>query len=434
MDLKAERLAKHARLVDLLDRHGLDAALLWRRCNFSWYTCGARNYVGTAEDAGNSAVLVDRDGAVVIANNIETTRLAAEELPARGLEIVSYAWHDAADRARVFRDVIANRRLAADLPAAGLYSLGSPDTRVPLAACPPVLPGIPTGGQVASGTRSGVSVIPTGGQVASGTRAKESAGLTAAPLPPEFNRLRWSLMPSELQRYRAVCADVTDAVEGVARRARPGQTEDELAGLLAGELRARGCLPWVLLVGSDDRMRTHRHPLPTAKRVERYFMLATCAERGGLIAACSRLAHFGPVPDDLAARHRAVCTVDAALISATRPGTTLGAIFAEAQAAYAAAGFPDEWQRHHQGGSIGYLPREVRAGPGDATVALAGQAFAWNPTVAGTKCEDTILCGPGGGQLLAPSTDWPTIIAEWKGFAMKRPAILESAPRDDRGV
>jgi Xaa-Pro aminopeptidase len=422
MDLTAERLAKHARVVDLLDRHGLDAALLWRRCNFNWYTCGARNYVGTADDAGNSAVLIGRDGAVVIANNIEATRLMAEELPARGLEVVSYAWHDAADRARAFHDVIANRRLAADVPAAGLYSLGSPDTRVPLAACPPVFPGLPTGGQAASGTRSKMVVdVP-------------AAGLTAAPLPPEFNRLRWSLMPSELERYRAACADVTDAVEGVARRARPGQTEDELAGLLAGELRARGCLPWVLLVGSDDRMRVHRHPLPTGKRVERYFMLATCAERGGLIAACSRLAHFGPVPEDLAARHRAVCTVDAALISATRPGTTLAAIFAEAQAAYTAVGFPDEWRMHHQGGSIGYLPREVRAGPGDATVALAGQAFAWNPTVAGTKCEDTILCGPGGGQLLAPSTDWPTIIAEWKGFAMKRPAILERDPRGERVV
>jgi len=119
-----------------------------------------------------------------------------------------------------------------------------------------------------------------------------------------------------------------------------------------------------------------------------------------------------------------VCTVDAALIAATRPGVTLGAIFAEAQAAYQAVGFADQWRFHHQGGSCGYLPREVKAAPGEPTVALADQAFAWNPTIAGTKSEDTILCRESGGELLAEPTDWPTISTEWKGRTFRRPDIL----------
>jgi Xaa-Pro aminopeptidase len=368
MDLKAERLAKHARVAELLDRGGLDGVLLSRRCNFSWYTAGARNYVGTADDVGNSSVLVTPGAAVVLTNSIEATRLEAEELPERGLASSTYAWHDPADRSRVLADAVAGRRIAADVPL---------------------------------------------------------AGVAAAPLPPEFNRLRWSLLESELHRYRAVCHDTAQAVQAAARIAKPGQTEMALAGMLARELYARGLLPWVLLVGSDERMMQHRHPLPTMKPVERYFMLATCAERGGLIAACSRLAHFGPVPEDLVVRHRAVSTVDAALIGATQPGHTLGRIFAEAQQAYAAVGWPDEWRMHHQGGSTGYLPREVRAGPDDPTPALPDQAFAWNPTIAGTKCEDTILCHPGGGQLLAPISGWPTLWAEWKGAGTERAAILE---------
>jgi Xaa-Pro aminopeptidase len=367
MDLKAERATKHGRVAEVLAKHGLDGVLLSRRCNFNWYTCGARNYVGTADDVGNSTLLVTREGAAVLATNIEATRLAAEELSERGIETVSYAYFDAADRARALEKAVGRRRVAADVP------------------------------------------VP---------------GIEAARLPPEFNPLRWALTAGEIVRYRAVCQDAVAALETAARRAEPGQTEDDLAGLLAHEVRRRGCLPWVLLVAADERIDRHRHPLPAGNRVERRFMLVIGAERGGLVAACSRLVHFGKLPAELQARHRAVCTVDAALISATRPGARLGDVFAEAQAAYAHAGFPDEWRLHHQGGSIGYLPREVKAGPGETTAALAAQAFAWNPSITGTKSEDTILCTTCGPQVLAAPTDWPRVRAEWKGFGIDRPAIL----------
>jgi Xaa-Pro aminopeptidase len=368
MDLQDELKHKHGRVVDLLQRHGLDGVLLARRCNFSWFTCGARNYVSTADDAGNSTLLVTAEGAAVITTNIEATRLAGEELAARGIETIAYPYFDASERERAFRKAIGGRSVAADVPV---------------------------------------------------------AGVEAAKLPPEFNQLRWGLTAGEIERYRALCADAVAVIEAAARRAEPGRTEDDLAAMVSHGLRQRGCLPWVLLVAADERIEKHRHPLPTARRVERCFMLVIGAERGGLVAAYSRLAHFGKVPADLARRHEAVCTVDAALIAATRPGAALGDIFSEAQAAYAAVGFPDEWRMHHQGGSTGYLPREVKAAPGEQTAALADQAFAWNPSITGTKSEDTILCRAGGPELVAPPSDWPTVRAEWKGFAVNRPAILE---------
>ena len=117
--------------------------------------------------------------------------------------------------------------------------------------------------------------------------------------------------------------------------------------------------------------------------------------------------------------------VDAAMIAATVPGATLGAIFAQAQAAYAAEGFADEWLQHHQGGSCGYLPREVKAAPGSTTVVLADQAFAWNPSIAGTKSEDTVLCRASGCEVLGTSAVWPTITAHRGDFTIPRPAILE---------
>ena len=108
-----------------------------------------------------------------------------------------------------------------------------------------------------------------------------------------------------------------------------------------------GCQPWVVLTAADDRIERFRHPLPTDRAVKRMFMLAACAERGGLICAASRLTSFGPLDDDLERKHKGVMTVDVALIGATRPGAALCGVFREAQAAYAATGYQDQWRFHH---------------------------------------------------------------------------------------
>ncbi len=365
--MNQERQIKHQRVIDYLDAHALDAVLLARRGTFSWYTGGAHNHVNTATDVGNSYLLVDRTDARVLTTNIEAARLRTEELAGRDIEVIEYPWHDAQERRKAFASAIGPRRTAADaaLPFLDLPVLGA-----------------------------------------------------------DFDRLRWTLTDSEIVRYRALCTETVHCVESAAREAEPGVTENELAGRLADRLRAVGALPWVLLVAADGRIERYRHPLPTDAEAHRYFMLVTCAERDGLICAATRLASFVDVPEDLARRHCAVATVDAALILGTVPGATLGELFALAQRAYAETGHAEEWRNHHQGGSCGYNPREVVATPNDATQVLANQAFAWNPSITGTKSEDTVLCTPDGTAPLAAPTDWPTVTVEWEGQSMERPAIL----------
>jgi len=358
---------KHERVVEYLEGHGLDGVLLSRRCNFSWYTCGAHNYVGVACDVGNSSLLVTREGTTVFANNIEATRLWGEELADSGFDRTVCPYHEPGAYRELIRTTVGSRRVAAD------------------------------------------ALLP---------------GVELPPLPGDFGRLRSVLTPWEVERYRMLCDDTVAAVEGVARAAEPGLTEQELAGRLALELRRRDCVCWTLLVGADDRVLLHRHPLPTLARAERGFMLVAGAERRGLIASFTRLACFGPVPQELVGRAHACATVNAALVSSTRPGATLGDTFAQAQAAYAEVGFPEEWRHHHQGGSCGYLPRETKAAPGERTQALAGQAFASNPSIACTKCEDTILCTEAGPEPLARPTDWPVIEAGWRGHAVPAAGIV----------
>jgi antitoxin VapB len=153
-------------------------------------------------------------------------------------------------------------------------------------------------------------------------------------------------------------------------------------------------------------------------------MLVLCASVGGLIAAITRLVHFGPMPAELEDKARAVAEIDARLILTSCPGRTLGDQFACAEAAYREAGYPDAIREHHQGGSIGYLGREVLAQPGDSTVIESGQAFAWNPSVSGAKSEDTILVTADGPEILTGWFEWPVISCSFQGETLDRPAIL----------
>src|SRR5712691_178400 len=125
-------------------------------------------------------------------------------------------------------------------------------------------------------------------------------------------------------------------------------------------------------------------------------MLGGGARRGGVVVSLTRLVHFGDPEPELRKRHEAVTAVDATFINASRPGAVAGEIFRGGMAAYAAVGYPDEWTRLHQGGATGYAGRDYRATPDSPHVVRLHQAFAWNPSIAGTKSEDTLLVTPSG--------------------------------------
>jgi Xaa-Pro aminopeptidase len=143
------------------------------------------------------------------------------------------------------------------------------------------------------------------------------------------------------------------------------------------------------------------------------------------VCSVTRFVHFGHLPDDLRRKAEAVAKVDAAFIAATHPGQTLGDIFQSATEAYAAAGYPDEWKLHHQGGPAGYEPREYLATPSSTDLVSIGQVFAWNPSITGTKSEDSILITKQGHEVLTAMKDWPMVQVRIKDETFQRPAILE---------
>lgn len=355
---------KQGRIRSLLRTHGLDALLLRRVSSFAWATCGAASYVNTAATEGASSLLIGPEGRYVITNNIEAARLEHEEqLRAQGWEFRIARWYEPID---AIAELTRGLRLGAD----GAF------------------PG-------------------------------------AVDLSDELSRLRAQLTPEEGERFRALGRLCAEAVASAIRAVSPGQTEYELAGALAHESQSRGVQPIVNLVATDERVMRFRHPLPTDKPLERYAMLVLCGRKCGLVCSITRLVHFGPLPQQLTDKAHAVARVDAALIAATRPGRRLSEIFDRARRVYAETGFGDEWQLHHQGGAAGYEPREYLGTPTASEVVSAGQAYAWNPSIAGSKSEDTILVGQDHNETMTAVDDWPAYRVHIDGQTILRPAILE---------
>jgi antitoxin VapB len=355
---------KHRRILALLEERHLEALVLQNVSSFAWATCGAASYVNTASSQGAATLVITPSRRHVVTNNIEATRLREEEkLEGQGWEFQIGPWHTSSDGIAA---VTRGLKLGADGPVPGMVDLS-----------------------------------------------------------PEISRLRSRLTPEEGERFRALGRLCAEAMDVAARHVHPGETEIEIAGQLGAAAQSRGIQPIVDLVATDERIFAFRHPLPTERRLERYAMLVLCGRRRGLVCSITRLVHFGPLPAELRRKAEACAAVDAALIQATRPGRTLGELFRLAQNAYAAHGFPEEWRLHHQGGPAGYEPRELLARPDSTDAVSEGEAFAWNPSITGTKSEDTILVGPSGNEVLTEIEGWPAISAIAEGKTIARPNTLE---------
>ena len=360
---------KRLRLSDFLAQHGLDMVLLSRRANFAWLTAGCSNHVSQASDVGTATLVATRDVIRCVANCIESPRMQTEELQDRRIEVITYPWYDEAAASAVWAEVVGRQRAAADS----------------------LLPGMP--GHVTL-------------------------------LPPAFSQLRWKLCRAERRRYRALGAAVGAGLQEVCRQIEPGQSEHEVGAALAARLHREGIRTPVILVAADERIDRFRHPIPTERRVTRRVMVVVAGERDGLISSATRLVVFGALPSGLRRKHDAVVRVDAALMAATTPGRPLCEVFAEGRRAYADAGFADEWKLHHQGGPTGYAGRELRATATTTMPVLADQAFAWNPSITGTKSEDTILVRADKVEVLTQAVDWPMIEVDVGGTTWRRPDIL----------
>jgi antitoxin VapB len=366
IEIKTERLAK------MLSAENLGGVLINSQANFAWLSGGKSSGVNSSIENGACFLFVRADGKrFVLANNIEMPRILSEEISDEQFEPVEFAWQ--------------TEKSSGDFVIEKAKALVQDDKNI----------------------ASDLSLSST---------IRSIEGL--------ISRCRYELTEAEIERFRNLGKDAGEALGSIFETLKTGETETEIARKVKNALAAYNIASVVTLVGADQRIARFRHPVPTANIWKKVLLIAVCAKREGLIASLSRIACVGAVPDELRRKTEAVADVFAQFLSATRTGASGAELYQTAAAAYAGKGFGDEINRHHQGGAAGYKSRDWVAHPASGEIVQNNQAFAWNPSITGTKAEETVLIDENGIEYLTFSSNFPQIAIEIDGKEFFAPDIL----------
>ncbi|MBD2068218.1 M24 family metallopeptidase [Leptolyngbya sp. FACHB-671] len=326
---------------------------------FSWATAGATHTVLLAAETGAAEILVTAEGAWLLTDEIEAQRFIDEELPGRdesagGYKLFAHPWADSTARDTFVQEVAGGGKILSDKPST-------------------------------------------------------SSDFTELPIPASLIAHKRVMMPSELERYRLVGRLASEAMTEVLLEAQPDWTEYQLAGAGARAMWARGLHPALTLAAGEKRLPLYRHPVPKHEALGRVAMLVFCARGYGLVASLTRFVYFGGLSSEQAKLHQQVREVEAATLDASKPGVSLREVYEAIAQSYTQQGYPQSIQEHHQGGTAGYLAREVIATPTSTDSLAENMVLAWNPSLPGAKVEDTFVLSNGGLENLTLDPNWQSI-------------------------
>ncbi len=243
-------------------------------------------------------------------------------------------------------------------------------------------------------------------------------------LERELSVIRMQLTIVEIDALRALGQEAAIIVEKCCMEVSQGEREFEIAGRLSKEFWSAGIEPLVMNIAADDRAYSFRHPIATDNLLKKHLALSVCVRRRGLCVTLTRVVHFGTISDDLKKKHMAAVWLDAYAISRTLKEGRVKVIFERMRDMYHKVGYADEWTKHPVGGLIGYKPREFDATENTDHILAINQAFSWNPTIEGTKSEDTIIITEDGYEIVTHTGKYPYVEVAIEGKIIRRPDIL----------
>ena len=330
---------------------------------FAWVTAGASNTVLLTSETGIAEVFVTANDAWILTDEIEAQRLQDEELPPN-FKLHVYPWADVSERESFVREITEGGRILSDRPTGHEPSL-----------------------------------------------------------PLSLFKHKRVMLSSELERYRKVGRLASEAMTEVLSNAKPTWTEYQLAGVGAKALWARGLHPALTLAAGERRLPLYRHATPSREQIGREAMLVFCARGYGLYANLTRFVSFGGMKRQHAKVHDSVRQIEAEALNLCQPGTSLNTVYNALQQAYQKYAYPNAIYEHHQGGTTGYLAREIVATQSTSDTLMENMAIAWNPSLTGAKIEDTFVILPEGElENLSFDPKWPSVEVEGR----LRPIPLEN--------
>jgi len=372
MNRQTEISIKIERIQKMLAEKKLGGVLINSQPNFAWLTAGGNNAVDASRENGAASLVVRRDGKkYVLASRIEMPRMLAEEVSADEFEPIEFAW-EAEKSAADFLTEKA-KSLLEDKNALGADLFLNANTPI---------------------------------------------------IESDIARCRYELTDAEIERLRRLGKDTGETFGSLIETLRAGESEIEIARRMTDLLAKKNIRAVVALVAADERLQKFRHPVPTAKTWEKLLMMVVCAKREGLIVSLSRIVCAGNISEDLKNRTEACARVNARILSATKLNATGAELYKIAADAYAEENYAGEENLHHQGGAAGYKTRDWVAHPKSAETVKNKQAFAWNPSITGTKCEETVIVREDEIELLTATPNFPQIAVEIEGHEFLSPGIL----------
>jgi Xaa-Pro aminopeptidase len=329
---------------------------------FSWATAGGSNTVLLTAETGVAELLITAENAWVLTDQIAAQRLQDEELP-DNFQMHIYPWADVSKREAFVKQITGGGNVMSDRP-----------------------------------------------------KAEET------PIIASLQSHKQVMMSSELERYRRVGRLASEAMTEVLSAAKPTWTEYQLAGAGAEALWARGLHPALTLAAGERRLPMYRHSTPTDEQIGRQAMLVFGARGYGLYANLTRFVCFGSLAEKDAELHRKVREIEAAALNFCLPKISLNAVYYALKTAYEQHGYSQAIREHHQGGTTGYLAREIVANPTTSDILAPNMAVAWNPSLSGAKIEDTfVIHSDGTLENLTFDPNWPSVDVEGR----LRPVPLE---------
>ena len=315
---------KLSKLQNLICYKNLSGIILSKQTNFLWITGGKRNDVIKNEDVSLVYMFITENNKYLISWESDAARVLNEELNLLGFELVKYNWYNQSVF-DVVKKIFPKGRIGADFSSNGIENIEG-----------------------------------------------------------DIAKLRIELTDFEILKIKTLCDEYTRILTDFCSNLKPGLSEKEvMASFIYKCLKNNIRLP-VIMVGSDDRLFKYRHPVATDKKIEKYLMMATVAERDGLNASITRSVYFGKTPKDLLNRQNAVNYVETFFYYHSKPGVILKELFEIGKKVYQEIGFKDDWKNHIQGGIIAYKPREILATESEDLKLKSNYLMGWNPTVAVT--------------------------------------------------